>query len=249
MIIDENHHTCIPEPGDFKRHAVPEAFIDRKFLKCEEILKELEQKSPKMLDEIKQGLTAVASYPRSVTIFGSARTEPGSKYYELARKLAGEITKEGIAVITGGGGGIMQAVNQGSHEVSGQGVGFNIQLPFEQIINPYVTHGVTFHYFFTRKFAMNFSGEVYICMPGGFGTLDEFFQILTLVQTKKVQEIPIILFGSDFWQPLVDYVRQVLLKEHETISPADLDLFTVTDSIPEILDTVRSAPPRQNYYS
>jgi len=246
--IDNTHHTT-HQPNDKKKINLPDAHIERAHRKGKEILQELEDDSPVIMRELKEGLEAIAKYPKSVTIFGSARLKPGSKYYELTRELAAKISEKGYAVITGGGPGIMQAGNEGSKEATGVSVGFNIELPFEQVINPHVTHGVGFHYFFTRKFAMNFSGEAYICMPGGFGTMDEFFQILTLVQTKKVQKIPIILFGSEFWNPIVEYSRKTLFEEFETISEKDLDLFVVSDSIDEVLEIVENAPARQEYYN
>jgi len=223
--------------------------IKREHHEAKEIHRVAKEDAPKMTEELVEGLEAISHYPKSVTIFGSARLKPGSEYYEKTRHIAGEISKLGYAVITGGGPGIMQAGNQGSKEATGSAIGFNIELPFEQVINPYVTHGVNFHYFFTRKLAMNFSGEVYICMPGGFGTMDEFFQILTLVQTKKVQKIPIVLVGSEFWQPIYDYAKNTLLDKFGTISPEDMDLFTIMDEDEDIIDVVRNAPDRQEYYN
>ena len=143
----------------------------------------------------------------------------------------------------------MQAGNQGTFETCGSGIGYNIVLPFEQSANQYVTHGVDFEYFFTRKFSMNFTGEAYLCFPGGFGTLDEFFEILTLVQTKKVQKVPIILVGSEFWQPIMDYSKDVLLDKFGTISPEDLDLFQILDDEDEIMRVVTEAPMRGEYYN
>lgn len=213
------------------------------------VVESLQASESQIIKELEEGIEAISHYPKSVTIFGSARLKPGSKYYELTRELAGEIARQGYAVLTGGGPGIMQAGNQGTKEAVGTGIGFNIELPFEQVINPYVTHGVNFHFFFTRKLCMNYSGEVYICMPGGFGTMDEFFQILTLIQTKKVQRVPIVLFGSEFWQPLVDYCRSTLLEEFGTVSAEDFDLFTVTDDQEEVLDIIKGSKPRQEYYN
>lgn len=198
--------------------------------------------------ELRQAFETIAEFPKTVTMYGSARLQPGSYYYEKARRLAAACSKHGYAVVTGGGPGIMQAANQGTHEASGVGIGFNIVLPFEQSANKYVTHGVDFEYFFTRKFTMNFTGEAYLCFPGGFGTLDEFFEIITLVQTKKVQKIPIILVGSDFWQPLYDFIVGTLRDEFETISPEDLDLFQIMDDESEILKVIEHAPIRDGYY-
>ena len=143
----------------------------------------------------------------------------------------------------------MQAGNQGTFETSGHAIGFGIELPNEQNLNSYVTHGINFEYFFTRKLAMNFSGKAYICFPGGFGTMDEFFQILTLVQTKKIQKVPIILFGSDFWQPIHDYSIKTMLDKYQTISPEDMDLFTIVDSIEEAIEIIEAAPERTDFYN
>ncbi len=165
----------------------------------EELKKKTNQKRIKEITkEFCDGIQAVSLYPKSVTFFGSARLKPSNKYYKKAVYLAGKICKEGYAVITGGGPGIMEAGNRGTKESCGYGIGFNIELPFEQVLNPYITHGVDFHYFFTRKVAMTFSSEVYIYFPGGFGTMDELFEILTLKQTKKIPNVPIILVGKEY---------------------------------------------------
>jgi len=232
-----------------KQISKPEVHLDRQHHVRQDIIDVLEAEESDMIQEIRDGLDAVADYEKTVTIFGSARTKPGTKYYEAARELAFQLGKKEYMVITGGGPGIMQAGNQGSKEASGTSVGFNIELPFEQVINPFATHGVSFKYFFTRKLAMNFSGKAYVCFPGGFGTMDEFFQILTLVQTKKVQKIPIILFGSDFWQPILDYSKNTLRDEFQTISPEDLDLFVISDSIEETVAMIEEAAPRIEFYN
>ncbi len=213
------------------------------------MLKELDERSAEINLEIQNGLRFMAQYPKTVTIFGSARLTPDNKYYQKARELAATLSENCYAIVTGGGPGIMQAGNQGSFEASGDAIGFGIELPHEQNLNQYVTHGINFEYFFTRKLAMNFSGKAYVCFPGGFGTMDEFFQILTLVQTGKVQKVPIILFGSDFWNPIKEYSENVLLKEFETISPEDMDLFMVTDSIEEAVAAIEAAPPRVDFYN
>ena len=199
--------------------------------------------------ELREAFDTISKFPKSVTFYGSARLQPGTKYYELAKNLGAECCKNGYGVVTGGGPGIMQAGNQGTFEQCGSGIGFNIVLPFEQSANQYVTHGVDFEYFFTRKFAMNFTGEAYLCFPGGFGTLDEFFEILTLVQTGKVQKVPIILVGSDFWNPIMEYSKNILRDEFGTISPEDVDLFQVLDDPEEIMQVITSAPLRGDYYN
>lgn len=199
--------------------------------------------------ELREAFETISKFPKSITMYGSARLKPGSKYYELAREIAAECCRKGFGVVTGGGPGIMQAGNQGTFESCGSGIGFNIVLPFEQKANEYVTHGVDFTYFFTRKFAMNFTGEAYLCFPGGFGTLDEFFEVLTLVQTGKIQKVPIILVGSDFWQPIMDYALGTLRDEFTTISPEDVDLFQIMDDKEEIIKVIEHAPMRGEYYN
>ncbi len=215
----------------------------------EEFLAMTEERMIQINKELRQAFETISAYPKSVTFFGSARLKEGSEYYEKARRLGNMCCQEGFAVITGGGPGIMEAGNRGTFEGCGSGVGFNIVLPFEQSANKYVTHGVDFQYFFTRKFTMNFTGEAYLCFPGGFGTMDEFFEILTLVQTKKVERVPIILVGSEFWQPILDYSKNVLLDKFGTISPEDLDLFHVMDDDEEIMNLVKQAPLREKYYN
>lgn len=212
-----------------------------------QIEEEIQKRSERMRQELVAGFKAIRKYPKSVTIFGSARLKKDHKYYKKAKSLASKICSEGYAVITGGGPGIMQAANEGTFETCSWGVGFNIELPFEQVLNPYVTHGVDFHYFFTRKVSMSFSAEAYIYFPGGFGTLDELFEIMTLVQTKKIPKVPIILVGKDFWKPLISYFEKTLLEKYQTISPSDLKIFTFTEDEDEILKIIKKAKLRDEY--
>ncbi len=214
-----------------------------------EFLEMTEDRMVQINKELREAFKTIADFPKSVTFFGSARLQPGTEFYEKARSLGAKCCKEGFGVVTGGGPGIMEAGNLGTFETCGSGIGFNIVLPFEQKANPNVTHGVDFEYFFTRKFTMNFTGEAYLCFPGGFGTMDEFFEILTLVQTKKVEKIPIILVGKEFWQPIMDYSKDVLLDKFGTISKEDLDLFVILDDEDEIMEIVRNAPLRGEYYN
>ncbi len=193
------------------------------------------------------GFTAIEHYPKTVTFFGSARTKPGAAFYELARDLAGEICKEGYAVVTGGGPGIMEAANRGTKETCGYAVGFNIELPTEQVINEYVTHGINFKFFSARKMAMFFSGEAFLFFPGGFGTLDELFQLLTLIQTHKAPNTPVILVGAEYWNNLDKFIKNTLLDEFETISKDDLNLYTISDDKEEIMNIIRNAPLRSAY--
>ncbi len=233
--------------GNKKRTNQREADLD--FSHQTSLLRELSYRSADINKEIHDGLRAVAHFPRTVTIFGSARLKPSNIYYQKAKALAHTLADNDYAVITGGGPGIMQAGNEGTHEATGTAIGFGIELPHEQNLNQYVTHGINFEYFFTRKLAMNFSSKAYVCFPGGFGTMDEFFQILTLVQTGKIQLVPIILFGSDFWGPIKKYAETTLLEDFKTISPKDMDLFIVTDSTEETVNIIENAPRRSDFYS
>lgn len=244
----EGDSTRLPE------HEVAEdidEFYDtlEKPLTTDEFLTMTDERKKQIIKELDEGFRTISVFPKSVTFYGSARLKPGTEFYEKARRLGAECCKLGFGVVTGGGPGIMQAGNQGTFETCGSGIGFNIVLPFEQSINPYVSHGVNFQYFFTRKFCMNFTGEAYLCFPGGFGTLDEFFEILTLVQTKKVQKIPIILVGSEFWSPILAYSKNVLLEKFGTISEEDLELFQILDDEKEIMKIIMDAPLRDGYYN
>ncbi|MDH5442622.1 MAG: TIGR00730 family Rossman fold protein [Candidatus Nomurabacteria bacterium] len=196
-------------------------------------------------EEFRQGLDFLDNYPKSVTFFGSARFEPGHKYYELARETANKIvTETGYAIITGGGPGIMEGGNRGAHEAGGDSIGMTIQLPMEQTNNPYVTASVAFYYFFTRKVALTYSAEVYVYFPGGFGTMDELFEILTLVQTEKISKVPIVLMGREFWEPLDGFIKTVLAEKFEAISPDDRQLYIICDNPDEVVKIVKNAPVR-----
>ena len=195
--------------------------------------------------EFARGFEFLRSYGKTVSIYGSARLPEDNIHYKAARRIAGRIAKElGCAVITGGGNGIMEAANRGAFESGGKSIGLNITLPHEQVKNDYLTDSMEFYYFFIRKVMLSFSAEAYIFFPGGFGTLDEFFEIATLVQTRKITQVPIILVGKDFWMPLRDTIEENLALVHKTIDKADLKLFTITDSEDEILEIVRNAPMR-----
>ncbi len=166
-----------------------------------------------------------------VTIFGSARTKPGTRYYELAREMGEACSELGFTVLTGGGPGIMQAANQGAYEAGGTSIGVNIELPFEQHVNPYVQRSVNMRYFFTRKTMLVKYSYAFVVMPGGAGTLDEMFETMTLIQTGKLKNFPIILMGRDYWQPLMDFVYR--MAEEGMISPQDPELIFLTDSVEE----------------
>ena len=164
-----------------------------------------------------------------VTIFGSARVKPGTEYYEMARQMGAACARLGFTVITGGGPGIMQAGNHGAYEAGGRSLGVNIELPFEQELNPYVHRSVTMRYFFTRKVVLVKYSYAFIVMPGGAGTMDEMFETMTLIQTGKLREFPIILMGKEYWQPLMDFVHR--MAENGMISPDDPNLIFFTDDV------------------
>ena len=174
----------------------------------------------------------------AVTIYGSARTPPESSYYQLTEKIAGELAREGFAVITGGGPGIMEAANKGAAEAGGISIGLNISLPHEQNPNPYSNFPVHFKYFFVRKVMFMKYSMAFICMPGGFGSLDELFEALTLIQTQRIKPFPIVLVGSDFWAGLVDWIKDKLLSSG-TISPEDISLFQVLDDAEEVVRHIK----------
>jgi uncharacterized protein (TIGR00730 family) len=175
-----------------------------------------------------------------VSIFGSARTKPEDSMYEAAREIAAKLCDEGYAVITGGGPGVMEAANKGAHECGGVSVGLGIELPHEQGMNEYVDLGVNFRYFFARKTMFVKYAEGFVVLPGGFGTLDELFEALTLVQTQKVTSFPIVLLGRSYWSGLIDWLRDSA-QYSGTIGPKDLDLLTLTDDVDEALRTILDA--------
>ncbi|GAA4033132.1 TIGR00730 family Rossman fold protein [Allokutzneria multivorans] len=190
--------------------------------------------------EFVEGFGALAELPRAVTVFGSARTREGHPEYTMGQTLGKALAEEGFAVMTGGGPGAMEAVNRGAQEAGGLSVGLGIELPFEQGLNPWVDLGVNFRYFFVRKTMFVKYSQAFICLPGGFGTLDELFEALTLVQTKKVTKFPVVLFGSEYWGGLADWLRDSVCK-HGKIGEKDLALVHVTDDVDEALQIVKDA--------
>jgi uncharacterized protein (TIGR00730 family) len=194
--------------------------------------------------EFTDAFNFLRKYPKSVTIFGGSHFKEGDKEYQKARSIGGKIAKElQYSVVTGGGPGIMEGANRGAFENGGQSIGLTIELSEHQVKNPYLTDNLDFYYFFSRKVCLSFSAEAYLFFPGGFGTLDEFFEIITLVQTKKIEKIPIILVGCDFWNPLNEIVRKELLSRG-TIDPDDMELYHILDDEDEIINVIKSAPVR-----
>jgi uncharacterized protein (TIGR00730 family) len=187
--------------------------------------------------EVMRGFRRLHFVGPCVTVFGSARFTEEHPYYGMARDVGARLAREGFTVMTGGGPGIMEAANRGAREAHGVSVGCNIELPQEQQPNPYLDHWITFRYFFVRKLMLVKYSYAFIAMPGGFGTLDELFETATLIQTGKIKDFPIVLMGRDFWQPMVEFMRERLLKEH-TIDPRDAQRILVTDSPEEAVRSV-----------
>ncbi len=190
-----------------------------------------------IMAEFVDGFQQLADISPSVSIFGSARFKPDHEYYEISEHIARLLSDAGFTVVSGGGPGVMEAANKGAFEGKSDSVGLNIKLPHEQSGNPYQNISVTFKYFFARKVMFVKYASAYVVMPGGFGTLDELAEILTLIQTGKTKRIPIILYGSDFWKGLTDWFEQTLIPV-ETISPDDVDLYKITDDPQEVVDAI-----------
>jgi len=196
----------------------------------------------KIMAEFVEGFEKMASIGPCVSIFGSARTNTDHRYYKLAENIAYKLTQHGYGVITGGGPGIMEAANKGAMKGEGTSVGLNIELPHEQGSNPYIDFDklLTFKHFFIRKVMFQKYAQGFIVLPGGFGTFDEFFESITLIQTGKIGKFPIVLVGTDFWKGLVDWIHQVVQAEEKNISADDLDLFTLVDTAEEAVEVVDS---------
>jgi len=186
----------------------------------------------KIMGEFVNGFEKMSKIGPCVSIFGSARTKPDNKYYELAVEIAQKLTQQGFGIISGGGPGIMEAANKGAHQGGGKSVGLNIDLPFEQQANPYIDKdkNLEFDYFFVRKVMFVKYSQGFIVLPGGFGTLDEFFEALTLIQTLKIGKFPIVLVGSDYWSGLIDWIEKTVLQKEHNISAPDMNLFKVVDT-------------------
>lgn len=211
----------------------------------EELNKQISERLDVIDDEFKKGFEVIKKHQKSVTVFGSARTLESESDYILAKSLTKRIVEElpEYAVVTGGSLGIMEAANRGAFEGKGKSIGLNIKLPQEQDANEYLTEEANFDYFFTRKVCLAFSAEAYIYFPGGFGTLDELFEMLTLIQTKKIEKRPIILVGSSYWNNLDKFIKDNLLSG-EKIDAEDINLYTITDNEEEIVDIIKNAPIR-----
>lgn len=197
------------------------------------------------MSEFIDGFTFLADFNdlKTVSFFGSARLPEDNHWYKEARELGLLLAKKGYGVVTGGGPGIMEAGNRGMSEGGGESIGLNIQLPFEQRINPWVKKGIGFHYFFSRKVMLTYAAQAYVYFPGGFGTLDEFFEMVTLVQTKKrSQKIPIICIGREFWEPLQKWINDIVFKKMGAIDKVDMDLYEIVDTAEEAWAIIKKSP-------
>jgi uncharacterized protein (TIGR00730 family) len=193
----------------------------------------------RIVSEFVEGFDALAAIPPAVSVFGSARITEDDPTYAAAQKVGAELAQAGLAVITGGGPGVMEAANRGCRDAGGLSIGCNIELPFEQAMNPYVDLGIDFRYFFVRKMMFVKYAEGFVVFPGGFGTLDELFESLTLIQTGKVQHFPVVLFGAEYWRGLVQWLRRPVLAEGK-VAPDDLGLFYVCDDPEEVVPYIKN---------
>lgn len=191
----------------------------------------------KIMAEFVQGFETLARIGPCVSIFGSARTKPGNKYYDLAVEISRRLSEEGFGIITGGGPGIMEAANKGAHLASGRSVGLNIQLPFEQSSNLFINKdtSIDFDYFFVRKVMFTKYSQGFIMMPGGWGTMDEFFEVATLIQTRKFTQTPMVCVGTSYWSGLFDWMRTVMQETEHNINPGDLELIKIFDTADEVV--------------
>ena len=213
-------------------------------LTLRELNEDIEQRIEKITNEFTRGFDFIKNCTSTVTFFGSSMVDENHEDYKKCRSIAGRIVKEiKYAVITGGGPGIMEAANRGAYENGGESIGLTINLPREQVTNNFLTAHVGFDYFFSRKVCLTYSAEAFVYFPGGFGSFDELFEILTLVQTKKIHPVPIILVGKTFWSKFDDFVKEIMLTNNK-IDPEDVNLYTIIDDEDEILNIIKNAPKR-----
>lgn len=199
--------------------------------------------------EFEKGFEFIKKYKKAVSFMGSARVTLQNNVYAEATKLAGKLSKAGFTIMTGGGPGIMEAANKGAYEEGGKSVGINIKLPFEQHTNHYVKESENFNFFFTRKVMLEYASSVYIFFPGGYGTLDEFFEMVTLIQTKKVRKVPIILINEAFWSPLLDWIWTVLYQKNHAIDQKDMDLYHLVDTADQAYEYIKKLPKEDHLFN
>jgi uncharacterized protein (TIGR00730 family) len=244
-VVAEEEHDHPPEiqsgPVTLRRSRAAHSTMDQRLLDSRgptDWVHTDQWRAMRILSEFVEGFGALSELSKAISVFGSARKAPGDPEYELGVQLGERLAQAGYAVITGGGPGVMEAANKGACEAGGVSVGLGIELPFEQGLNEYVDLGINFRYFFVRKMMFVKYAQGFVVLPGGFGTLDELFESLTLVQTGKITQFPIILMGTSFWSGLVDWVRERLAGEKK-IAPTDVDLVTLTDDLDEVMDVIR----------
>ncbi|GAA4944334.1 TIGR00730 family Rossman fold protein [Streptomonospora halophila] len=241
--MTEHRKTRSAGPLTYRGDAIPETTTDQRLL---------DRRGPadwvhtdpwrvlRIQSEFVEGFGLLSEVGHAVSVFGSARTKPGTSYYDLGQEIGTKLASSGYAVITGGGPGVMEAANRGAQDAGGTSIGLGIELPFEQSLNDFIDIGVTFRYFFVRKTMFVKYSQAFVVLPGGFGTLDELFESITLVQTGKVTRFPVVLVGTEFWSGLRDWIRNTLLEEG-TISPGDPDLLHLTDDPDEVVEIVRKS--------
>src|SRR3989344_2547346 len=241
-----DNNTNIPSKHDpsiiTKKINLPESEIDRGPITLAEIQQATKERIYEISREFTQGFKFLEQYPKSVTIFGSTKFTEGNVYYDSARQLAKKIVKDlNYSVITGGGPGIMEGANKGAKESGGNSIGLTIRLPKEQVMNYYLTNHIDFYYFFARKVCLAYSAEAFVFFPGGFGTFDEFSELITLHQPHKVPEVPIILIGSDYWREVENFFRETMFKRG-TIDEEDFKYFRITDDLDEVISIIENSP-------
>lgn len=201
----------------------------------------------RIMAEFVEGFEFLYPLRREVTFFGSAKLPAGSKWYEEARRLAKMLAEKGFTIITGGGPGIMEAGNRGATEGNGESIGLDIELPFTQRRNPYIKKGIGFHYFFTRKVMLSASAQAYIFFPGGYGTIDEFFEMIMLIQTQKVEKVPIVCVGTEFWAGLDSWIRDTMFNKMSLIDPVDIDLYKIVNSAEDAFELIKDSKERKYF--
>ena len=238
VVNREEHHERMRDTlVDAIQQGKPEVPTEFKPLVCKP--KQLESwRIFKIMSEFVEGFELLSKYGLAASFFGSARAGFGEEISKAATELAGKLAKRGFAIITGGSSGIMEAANKGAFEAGGASVGLNIRLSDNQALNGYLTDSITFDHFFVRKTMLAFASEVYIYFPGGYGTMDEFFEIVTLVQTKKIQPIPIVLYGKEYWTPIVESFEKRFFEQYGAIDESDLKLYKLVDTVDEAFDYI-----------
>jgi len=226
---------------------LPEIAEEEKIKEKSDFKESVQWRIFRIMAEFVDGFEFLSDFHKSVTFFGSARVSDKDPRYQEVRKLAGMVAKEGFAVFSGGGPGIMEAANRGAYEAEGESVGLNIQLKYAQRMNEYIKKAMGFHYFFTRKMMLSYSAQAYVFSPGGFGTLDEFFEILTLIQTEKIPRyIPIVCLDRKFWGPITKWIEEVNYGENKFIDKRDMDFYHIVDTAEEAFEIIKKSKPRDD---